>query len=107
MLVLTSLNFAAMVLFCLAMTKHREVVLEQRISNLVVKFFKPLAWTLLTLTAYLSTHLYGWSIGPALFFGSLTVAILALILLLTYQVKKVPLIAIVLPLMASISMLNG
>ena len=103
MLVLTSLCFTAMVLFCLAMTKHREQVIVHEVSILTVRFFRPLAWSLLSFTAYLSVDMYGWSIGPALLFGALTIAILLLTLLLTYRAKIVPKLAIVMSLMASIS----
>ena len=107
MLVLTSLCFIAMVLFCLAMTKHREQVIVHEVSILAVRFFRPLAWSLLSFTAYLSVELYGWSIGPALLFGALTIATLLLILLLTYRAKIVPKLAIVMSLMASISLFIG
>ncbi len=107
MLILISLNFLAMVLFCLAMSKHREQVLTYKISTFIVSFFKPLAWLLLLFTANLSVEFFGWSIGPALFIGSLSVAILLLILLITYQVKRVPQFALVLSLMVSISILNS
>ncbi|KGJ97416.1 DUF3325 domain-containing protein [Colwellia psychrerythraea] len=103
MLVLTSLSFSIMVLFCLAMTKHREQVLESEVSMLAVRFFRPFAWLLLLFTGYLSVDMYGWSIGPALLFGALTIATLLLILLLTYRAKIVPELAIVLSLIASMS----
>jgi len=102
MLVLISFSFAAMMLFCLAMTKHRKQVLEDEISSLTVRFFRPFAWLLLLFIGYLSVDMYGWSIGPALFFGALTIAILLLILLLTYRAKIVPPLAVIMPLIASI-----
>lgn len=107
MLGLICLNFSAMVLFCLAMSKHRKQVLAHKVSSLVVSCFRPSAWLLLVFTANLSVELYGWSIGPALFIGSLSVSILVLILLITYQVRRVPQFAFVLALMASISLLNA
>jgi hypothetical protein len=107
MLVLISLCFPVMALFCLAMNKHREQVLPQTVPKLVVRFFRPLAWLLLIFTAYLSIELFGWSIGPVLLFGALTVAILLLTLLLTYRANIVPQLAIVLSLMASISLLSA
>ncbi|WP_057830019.1 DUF3325 domain-containing protein [Colwellia sp. TT2012] len=107
MLVLTSLSSSAMVLFCLAMSKHREQVLAYQVSSLVVRFLRPLAWLLLSFTAYLSVELFGWSIGPALLFGALTIATLLLILLLTYRAKIVPPLAIVISLLASISIFIG
>ncbi len=103
MLVLTSLSFSTMVLFCLAMTKHREQVLESEISILAVRFFRPFAWLLLLFTGYISVDMYGWSIGPALLFGAFTIATLLLILLLTYRAKIVPELAIVLSIIASMS----
>ena len=66
MLLLTSLCFTAMVLFCLAMSKHRQQIIEREVPNVVVRFFRPTAWLLLTCTAYLSIELFGWSIGSAL-----------------------------------------
>ena len=107
MLVLTCLCFTAMVLFCLAMSKHRQQIITQEVPNLMVLFFRPLAWLLLSFTAYLSVELFGWSIGPALLFGALTIAILLLTLLLTYYAKIVPQLAILVSLMASISLLNN
>lgn len=107
MLILTSLSFIAMVLFCLAMSKHCEQVLGQKVSNMTITFFRLLAWLVLTFTAYVSIYLFGWSIGPAVFFGALTVATLLLILLLTYQAKIIPKIAILLSLLTGISILNS
>jgi hypothetical protein len=104
MLILTSLSFSAMVLFCLAMAKHREQVFEDKISIILVLFFKPFAWLLLSLTGYLSVDMYGWSIGPALLFGAITIAILSLTLLLTYRAKIVPQFAIIMLLIASMYM---
>ncbi|TWX66336.1 DUF3325 domain-containing protein [Colwellia demingiae] len=103
MLILICLCFPAMVLLCLAMNKHREQVLTQTVPKLMIRFFRPLAWLLLMFTAYLSIELFGWSIGPALLFGALTIAVLLLTLLLTYRAKIVPQLAIVLPFMASLS----
>lgn len=100
MLLLVCLSFTTMVLFCLAMEKHREQVFSIEMSGLLPRFFRPMAWLLLTLTAYTSVVLYGWSIGPALFFGALTAALLPLILLLTYQARLVPIFAVILPVVA-------
>jgi len=102
MLVLISLSFSTMVLFCLAMAKHREQVLQREISTLSVTFFRPLAWVLLAFTAYMSINMFGWSIGGAVLFGALMVASLLLILLLTYQATIIPHIAIVLSIFVSI-----
>jgi len=106
MFLLISLCFAAMVLFCLAMHKHRKQVIDKKLPHLVVYCLKPLAWLLLLLAAYVSVELFGWSIGPALLFGALTVAILLLTLLLTYRAKIVLPLAAVLSLMASISLFS-
>jgi hypothetical protein len=97
MLLLIALSFTSMVLFCLAMPKHRTQMLTNELSWLLVATCKPLAWFLLMVTFYLSVECYGWSIGPALFFGVLSAALLALILLLTYRPKIIPSLAIVLP----------
>lgn len=101
MLLLICFCFPAMVFFCLAMGKHREQVLEKELPLFLVRSFKPLAWFLLIIIFYFSAQLYGWSIGPAVFFGALTVALLVLILLLTYKAKIVPVLAAILPLSAS------
>jgi len=82
-------------------------MLGHYVSNLLVSFFRPSAWLLLLLTANLSVEFFGWSIGPSLFIGSLTVSILLLILLITYQVRRLPQFAIVLSLMVGISIFNG
>jgi len=104
MLVLISFSFAAMLLFCLAMTKHRKQVLEDEISSLAVRFFRPFAWLLLLFTGYLSVDMYGWSIGPSLLFGALTIATLLLILLLTYRPKSAPKLAVIMPTIAIIGL---
>ena len=103
MLLLTSLSFLVMVLFCLGMNKHREQVLTKTLPKVAILLFRPLAWLALLFTAYLSVVLFGWSIGPALLFGALTVATLLLTLLLTYRANIVPRLAIALPFMASLS----
>ncbi len=107
MFVITSLSFSAMVLFCLAMDKHRKQVLEQKISILAVRFFRPIACLILFFTAYLSVQQFGWSIGLAVLFGALTISTLVLILLLTYRAKVVPKVAVVLPPVASLALFSG
>ena len=62
--------------------------------KVAILLFRPLAWLALIFSAYLSVALFGWSIGPALLFGALTMATLLLILLLTYRAKIVPQLAI-------------
>ncbi len=106
MLLLTSLSFLAMVLFCLAMNKHRKQVFEQTLPKLAVLLFRPLAWFVLMFTAYLSVALFGWSIGPALLFGALTMATLLLILALTYRATIVPQLAVASLLITSASVLS-
>lgn len=103
MLLLTSLGFLAMVFFCLAMDKHRKQVLVQTMPKIATLLFRSLAWLVLFLTAYLSVTLFGWSIGPALLFGALTIATLLLILVLTYRAKIVPQLAIASLLIAGVS----
>ena len=83
------------------MDKHRDQILEKELPLLLVRSFRPLAWFLLIIIFYFSAQIYGWSIGPAVFFGALTIALLILILLLTYQAKVVPTLAAILPLSAS------
>jgi hypothetical protein len=106
MLLLTSLSFLAMVLFCLAMNKHRKQVFEQTLPKVATSLFRPLAWLVLLFTAYLSVALFGWSIGPALLFGALTMATLLLILALTYRAKIVPRLAIASLLIAGVNVLT-
>ena len=101
MLLLMSLSFTSMVLFCLAMPKHREQVLSNELPALLVVSFRPFAWILLIITFFINVEFYGWSIGPALFFGVLSASLLPLILLLTYRPKIVPLLAIILPAITS------
>jgi len=98
MLLLICLSFSAMVLFCLAMEKHRQRVTDKALPPFLSHSFKPLAWLILVIAFYISGKLYGWSIGPAVFFGALTAALLPLILLLTYRAKVVLIVAIALPL---------
>ena len=106
MLILTSLSFLVMVLFCLAMEKHRKQVFVQTMPKVAILLFRPLAWLALIFTAYLSVALFGWSIGPALLFGALTMATLLLILLLTYRAKIVPQLTIASLLIAGVSILS-
>ncbi len=98
MLLLMALSFSAMVLFSMAMEKHRQQVITKELPAFLSRSFRPLAWLLLIITFYISGKLYGWSIGPAIFFGVLTAALLPLILLLTYRAKAVPILALILPL---------
>ena len=102
MLLLACLSFTTMVLFCLAMEKHREQVFDKELPQLLSRSFRPLAWLFLVVVFYMSGELYGWSIGPAVFFGALTAALLPLILLLTYKAKIVPILAVILPLVATV-----
>jgi len=106
MLILTSLSFLVMVLFCLAMNKHRKQVFVQTVPKVAILLFRPLAWLVLIFTAYLSVALFGWSIGPALLFGALTMATLLLILALTYRAKIVPQLAIASLLIIGVSVLS-
>jgi len=106
MLLLTSLSFLVMVLFCLAMDKHRKQVFVQTMPKIATSLFRPLAWLVLLFTAYLSVALFGWSIGPALLFGALTMATLLLILALTYRAKIVPRLAIASLLIAGVNVLT-
>ena len=94
MILLISLSFITMTFFCLAMSEHREQVISQEIPHNICCFFRPLAWLLLIVTCYISVTLYGGSIGPAAFIGSLSGALLALILLLTYRPHILPILSI-------------
>ena len=82
-------------------------MLGHYVSNLLVSFFRSSAWLLRFFTANLSVELFGWSIGPSLFIGALTLSILLLILLITYQVRRLPQFATFLALMVGISIYNG
>ena len=106
MVLLTSLSFLAMVLFCLAMDKHRKQVLVQKMPKVATSLFRPLAWLALIFTAYLSVTLFGWSIDPAFLFGALTMATLLLIMVLTYRAKIVPQLALASLLIAGVSVLS-
>jgi hypothetical protein len=106
MFLLTNLSFLTMVLFCLAMDKHRKQVLVQTMPKVAILLFRPLAWLVLFLTAYLSVTLFGWSIGPAFLFGALTMATLLLILVLTYRATIVPQLAFASLLITSASVLS-
>jgi len=79
------------------MEKHRLQLLNQDLPNALVLCCKPLAWLLLVIIWMLSVDLYGWSIGPAVFFGALTAALLPLILLVTYRANAIPVVAFILP----------
>ncbi|AAZ24950.1 DUF3325 domain-containing protein [Colwellia psychrerythraea] len=106
MFLLTSLSFLVMVLFCLAMNKHREQVLTKTLPKVAILLFRPLAWLALLFIAYLSVALFGWSIGPAFLFGALTMATLLLIMVLTYRAKIIPQLALASLLIAGVSVLS-
>ena len=103
MIVLLSLSFTTMTLFCLAMAKHRKQIVSIELPRLVTACFRPLAWFMLLITVYLSVTFYGWSIGPAVFFGALSGSLVPLILLLTYRATIIPLLAVILPVISYIS----
>jgi hypothetical protein len=84
-MLLFSISFVTMTLFCLAMGKHRKQIISLVLPSAVNACFRPLAWLMLLLSFYLSVDLYGWSIGPAFFFGMLSGCLLPFILLLTYR----------------------
>ena len=104
MILLISLSFISMSLFCLAMKKHRKKLITQKLSPKVCRLFKPLAWLLLVFTLYISIGLYGWSIGPAVFIGALSGSLLPLILLLTYRAKMVPWLAFYLTIFSAVNL---
>ncbi|MEI6894545.1 MAG: DUF3325 domain-containing protein [Colwellia sp.] len=101
--VLLSLSFITMSCFCLAMEKHRKQIIMVELNACLSCFFRPLAWVLLISTFYMSSQLYGWTIGPVVFFGMLIGSLVPLILLLTYRAKAIPLVAILLPIVVYIS----
>lgn len=103
MVLLLSLSFVTMTLFCLAMEKHRKQIFLTESPRFVKACFRPLAWLMLLITVYLSVSLYGWSIGPAVFFGALSGSLVPLILLLTYRATIIPLLAVILPVISYIS----
>ena len=100
MLLLSCLSFTTMALFCLAMEKHQKQVIDTEIPAMITLLLRPLAWTQLTFTAYVGVEIYGWSIGPVVLLGAITIALLVLILLLTYKPKLVLIVAIILPFIA-------
>lgn len=98
MVLLFSLCFLNMTLFCLAMPKHRNQIFPSGfinfpLPNRMVYFFKPLAWVMLLVILNLCVEQYGWSIGPAVFFGVLSSCLLSLILLLTYRASLIVLVS--------------
>ena len=104
MILLMSLCFVSMTLFCLAMEKHRKQILSPilakfNLSNMVVISFRPFAWLLLLIALNISVEQYGWSIGPAVFFGVLSGCLLPLILLLTYRANLIILVSLFVPIM--------
>jgi len=101
MILLMSLCFVSMTLFCLAMEKHRKQILSSKFINfplpqIMVVSFKPLAWVMLFITLTISVEQYGWSIGSAVFFGALSGCLLPLILLLTYRANLIILVSVLL-----------
>jgi len=102
-MLLLSLSFITMTLFCLAMEKHRKLILALDLPRSVQVCLRPLAWSMLIISFYLSIDLYGWSIGPVVFFGMLTGCLLPLILLLTFRPTIIPLLAVFQPVIFYIS----
>lgn len=103
MMLLLSLSFVTMTLFCLGMEKHRKQIISLALPWFVNACFRPLAWLMLLLSFSVSIELYGWSIGPAVFFGGLSACLLPLILLLTYRATIIPVLIIVQPIIYYIS----
>ncbi|MFT4724798.1 MAG: hypothetical protein ACJA0T_000265 [Colwellia sp.] len=105
MVLLLSLSFVTMTLFCLAMEKHRKQIFLTESPRFVKACFRPLAWLMLLITVYLSVSLYGWSIGPAVFFGALSGSLVPLIFLITFRANFIPLLAVFLTLFSSVNIL--
>ncbi|MEP1383794.1 MAG: DUF3325 domain-containing protein [Paraglaciecola sp.] len=91
---MASLEFVAMFFFCFVMAKHRKQMLPLEVAATTVSMIRIIGWLLLIVTFYISAQFYGWSIGPAVFFGILAAVLLALIFLLTYRAKIIPYFAL-------------
>lgn len=105
MMLLMGFSFVGMTLFCLAMTKHRKQVFIRHVNPAIGQLFRPLAWLIMWVTFALSVQNYGWSIGPAVFFGALGAAVLFTILLLTYMARMLPWLAALVGIFASTSLI--
>ncbi len=102
-MLLLSISFVTMTLFCLAMEKHRKLIISLTLPSAVNACFRPFAWLMLLISFDLSVDLYGWSIGPAVFFGMLSGCLLPFILLLTYRPAIIPILAGLQPIIFYIS----
>lgn len=96
-MLLFGISFVTMTLFCLAMEKHRKLIISLTLPSTVNACFRPLAWLMLFISFYLSVDVYGWSIGPAVFFGMLSGCLLPFILLLTYRPTIILMVAAIQP----------
>jgi hypothetical protein len=103
MVLLLSLSFVTMTLFCLAMEKHRKQIFLTELPRFVKACFRPLAWLMLFITAYLSVSFYGWSIGPAIFFGALSGSLVPLIFLITFRATIIPALTVILSITSYVS----
>ena len=103
MFLLISLSFLSMTLFCLAVTKHRQKILDIDIPKSTVNCLRPLGWVLTLVTAYVSCQNYGWSIGLAVYSGALTAGLIPLIYLITYLPKIIPILAIMVTMLSIIT----
>ncbi|PKF58694.1 DUF3325 domain-containing protein [Alteromonadales bacterium alter-6D02] len=77
----------AMSNFSLVLTKHRKETIPQNITLPNTAYLKASAWLITMLSLVVSVIQFGWSIGPSAFFGCLTIAVLVVVLTLTYQAR--------------------
>ena len=72
----------------LAMHKHHRAVFGEPASRRLMIALRSTGWVLLALSFAASVAGSGWAVGPVLWLGLLTLAALAVALLLTFGARK-------------------
>ncbi len=90
------LAYAGMVGLCQGMERHYKQVWQQLPTMLVRRGLRVVGWALLVASFAACVMAWGWAMGPVGWFGQISLAGFALILLLPYR----PRLAALLPLVA-------
>lgn len=85
MLALIGLTYAGLAWLCLAMDRHHRQVAGGTVQPGIARLLRLAGFAALVLSFAAAIAAEGWSLGPVAWFGSLTAAGLALVLLLPYR----------------------
>jgi hypothetical protein len=79
------LAFVGLAMLCLSLRRHRQHLAARAPAPAAVRAMQALSWPLLVLSMLTAIHVYGTSIGVAVWLGLLSIATLAVGLLLSYR----------------------